>query len=121
MTCLEEDGMKRVLFKIVLPSVLIWVWMNVCRYGVTVDGELDKLLYCIVVGFPFGIRKMCVLILPPCGGGIQSIAILALDFLAGGIIGFFILIGKIIGIGVEIIKFFACDVFGWRTSTAGAE
>lgn len=115
MTCLEEDGMKRVLFKILLPSLFIWMWMSVCRYIMTVDGSgLNIVWYCIAVGFPFGLRKMCVLLLPPCGGSIQSISILAVDFIAGGIIGFFVLAFKILGIGVEIIRFLACDVFGRR-------
>jgi hypothetical protein len=30
MICTEVDGMKRVLFKIILPSVLLAFWIMIC-------------------------------------------------------------------------------------------
>lgn len=30
MTCMEEDGVKRVLFKVIFPAILIAVWLITC-------------------------------------------------------------------------------------------
>ena len=55
--------MKRVLFKVIVPAVIIAVWMLTC-YPVCnkVDG-FDFFLFWILVGLPFGIRKMCMVLI----------------------------------------------------------
>ena len=30
MICMEVDGMKRVLFKVILPLAFVAVWLNMC-------------------------------------------------------------------------------------------
>ena len=32
MICMEVDGMKRVLFKVILPLVFIVVWIDMCYW-----------------------------------------------------------------------------------------
>ena len=32
MICMEVDGMKRVLFKVILPLAFIVVWLNMCYW-----------------------------------------------------------------------------------------
>lgn len=50
--------MKRVLFKIVFPSMMIAEWMITC-YPVCNKAEgFDWFLYWIMIGCPFGIRRM---------------------------------------------------------------
>ena len=53
------------------------------------DGVCNYFLLSLLVGIPFGIRKM-ILILPPASFDIGgSVGVLALDFLMGGILGCF--------------------------------
>ena len=32
MICMEVDGMKRVLFKVILPLAFVAVWLNMCYW-----------------------------------------------------------------------------------------
>lgn len=104
MTCMEADGLKRVLFKIVFPAILIALWLTVC-YPVCKKAEgFDWFLYWILAGCPFGIRRMYLWLVPrnfDIGG---SIGVLALNCIVGGLIGGVVLIVKIISIPVEIVK-----------------
>ena len=52
MICMEEDGMKKVLFEIVVPAVVLALWMITC-YPVCCKAEgFDYFLYWILVGCP---------------------------------------------------------------------
>lgn len=55
-------------------------------------------------GFPFGIQKMLVLLIPRNLGIAGSIGVLALDAIIGGMIGVIVLIMKIIAIIREVIN-----------------
>lgn len=56
--------MKRVLFKVIVPAVIIAVWMLTC-YPVCNKAEgFDWFLYWIIAGCPFGIRRMCMWLIP---------------------------------------------------------
>lgn len=104
MTCMEEDGVKRVLFKVIFPAILIAVWLITCYQVCNKAEGFDWFLYWILAGCPFGIRKMCLWLVPSnfdIGG---SMGILALNCIIGGLIGGVVLIVKIISIPVEIVK-----------------
>ena len=64
MICMGEDGMKKALFKVILPALAIGIWILTCCYPVCnkVD-EFDFFLLWILTGFPFGIRKMCMVLI----------------------------------------------------------
>jgi hypothetical protein len=54
--------MKRVLFKVILPLLVIAAWMNMCYWiCIRADG-FDFFLYWIMIGCPYGIQK-CVCLL----------------------------------------------------------
>ena len=56
--------MKRVLCKVILPALAIGIWVLTC-YPVCNKAEgFDFFLFWILVGFPFGIRKMCMVLIP---------------------------------------------------------
>ena len=99
--------MKRVLFKVILPLLVIAVWMNMC-YWICVDGNgVNWFQFWIMSGFPFGIRKMLMLLIPRNFGIAGSIGILALNCIVGGLIGGIIVLVRIIVIFTEIIKVIA--------------
>ena len=94
MICMEVDGMKRVLFKVILPLAFVAVWLNMCYW----------FQFWIMSGFPFGIQKMLVLLIPRNFGIAGSIGVLALDAVIGGMIGVIVLAIKIIAIIREVIN-----------------
>ena len=56
--------MKRVLFKLIVPAVFIAVWM-LTYYPVCKKAEgFDWFLYWIIARCPFGIRRMCLWLIP---------------------------------------------------------
>lgn len=104
MTCMEVDGMKRVLFNILLPGIILAVWMNTCFYVCRKPEGFDFFLYWMLVGFPYGIRKMCLVLIPRNFSLGISLAILALNGIVGGLIGGIVVVCRIIDIAVEIIS-----------------
>ena len=67
-----------------------------------------------MVGFPYGIRKMCMFLIPKNFGIVRSIGVLALNGIIGGLIDGIIVIARMIAVFGEIIKMiagtFGCDV-----------
>lgn len=104
MICLEEVGMKRVLFNIVTPLSVMVLWMITC-YPVCNKAEgFDYFLYWVMVGCPYGIRKMCMFLIPRNFGIAGSMGVFALNCIVGGLIGGFVVLIKIIKIFVEILS-----------------
>ena len=63
MICMEVDGMKRVLFKVILPLAFVAVWLNMCYWICLGDNGMNWFQFWIMSGFPFGIQKMLVLLM----------------------------------------------------------
>ena len=104
MICLEEVGMKRVLFNIVIPLSVMVLWMITC-YPVCNKAEgFDYFLYWVMVGCPYGIRKMCMFLIPRNFGIAGSMGVLALNCIVGGLIGGFVLIIRVIKIFAEMLS-----------------
>lgn len=104
MICMEEVGMKRVLFNIVIPLSVMVLWMITC-YPVCNKAEgFDYFLYWIMVGCPYGICKMCMFLIPRNFGIAGSMGVLALNCIVGGLIGGIVLIIRVIKIFIEILS-----------------
>ena len=104
MICIEVDGMKRVLFKIIIPAGLIALWMITCYPVCNKAKGSDLFLYWIMVGCPFGIHRMCLWLIPKNFSISGSIGILALNCIIGGLIGGVVLVFKMISIARELIS-----------------
>lgn len=96
--------MKRVLFKILLPGILLAFWIMICYSICNKPEGLDTFQLWIFVGFPYGIRKMSMFLLPKGYGISGSIGVIALNAIIGGLIGGIVVIFKIMGIALEIFK-----------------
>ena len=94
MICMEEVGMKRVLFNIVIPLSVMVLWMITCYPVCNKVEGFDYFLYWIMVGCPYGIRKMCMFLIPRNFGIAGSMGVLALNCIVGGLIGGIVLIIK---------------------------
>ena len=104
--------MKKGLFRIIIPMMIMCY--PVCAKA---DG-FDYFLYWIMVGCPYGIRKMSMFLVPKNFGIAGSIGILALDCIIGGLIGGMIVMIRIINTVMEIIKLisgtFGHNVQKWK-------
>ena len=101
--------MKRVLFNVVIPLSLMVLWMITC-YPVCDKAEgFDYFLYWIMVGCPYGIRKMCMFLIPRNFGIAGSMGVLALNCIIGGLIGGIVVVMRILGIVKEIVILLLCS------------
>mgnify|MGYP000240596671 CR=1 FL=1 len=96
--------MKKALFKIIILLCVLVLWMITCYPVCNKADGFDYFLYWILIGCPYGIRKMCKFLEPKNFGIAGSIGILALDCIIGGLIGGMIVIIRIINTVMEIIK-----------------
>ena len=99
--------MKKALFKIIIPVCVLVLWMITCYPVCDKADGFDYFLYWILVGCPYGIRKMCMFLVPKNFGIAGSMGILALNCIVGGLIGGIIVLVRIIVIFMEIIKVIA--------------
>lgn len=100
--------MKKALFKIILPVCVLVLWMITCYPVCNKADGFDYFLYWILVGCPYGIRKMCLFLVPKNFGIAGSMGILALNCIVGGLIGgIIVVVVRIIVIFTEIIKVIA--------------
>lgn len=104
MICMEVVGMKRVLFNIVIPLSVMVLWMITCYPVCNKVEGFDYFLYWIMVGCPYGIRKMCMFLIPRNFGIAGSMGVLALNCIVGGLIGGIVLIIRVIKIFIEILS-----------------
>lgn len=82
--------------KVVLPIAAIGLLLLLFKPIYMVDGTVDFFYLWLLVGIPFGMRKMCMWFIPhnyDIGG---TAAIFALNFIIGGLIGGGVAIVRII-------------------------
>lgn len=75
--------MKKALFKIIIPLCVLELWMITCYPVCNKADGFDYFLYWILVGCPYGIRKMCMFLVPKNFGIAGSMGILALNCIVG--------------------------------------
>ena len=91
----RSEAVKAFLLKSVLPVAAAMLLYCIFKSACMKDGELDYVWLWILFGLPFGLHRMCLWIVPggSFGGGI---ALFALNFIIGGVIGGFILVWRLI-------------------------
>lgn len=110
MIYMEVAGMSRIVFKIIVPILLMAMWLDVSYYACLTDGQLDWTRFIIVAGLPYGIKAMGG-ILYPVGFDLQGgIMVLALNLFWGAFLGVFALAIRILKILWEIGDILLFDV-----------
>ena len=98
----KEDivgAIKVFLKEVLLPIALAFCLASFLKPIYMPDGVCDYFLMWICVGLPFGIRRMCLWLVPSGYGISGSVGIFALNLIIGGLIGglaFFI--GLLLGV-----------------------
>lgn len=94
--------MKRMVCNVILPVVLIGIIIIVCYPVCVKEDRFDFFQFWLLTGFIFGVRKMSLILLPKNLGIGESIGVIALNCLIGGLIGGFVLCFIIIKIFAEL-------------------
>ena len=113
MIYMEEDFMKRIICNVILPGISIGIIFIVCYPVCMKEDGFDFFLFWMLTGFIFGVRKMNVILLPKNLGIGESLGIIVLNCLIGGLIGGFVLCFIIIKIFVEL-TFIILETFGQK-------
>ncbi len=96
--------MKNLMTKIILPALGILLWLAIC-YPISKRPEgFNYFLFWILAGFPFGIKFMCLKLVPKGYGLTGAVGVFALNAVIGGLIGGAMLMTSIIKIFVNIVK-----------------
>ena len=93
---------RHIFFPAALAAALALLFKTVYM----TDGQVDYFLAWVLIGFPFGIRKMMLLLVPSHFGLAGTIGVFALDVILGGIIGGIALVAEISKGTVMLIKSF---------------
>lgn len=87
---------KEFFRKTVLPVVIAGLLYGIFQSACMRNGELDLLWLWILCGLPFGLHRMFIWIVPGGSSLGGSIALLAMNFIIGGIIGGFVLAWRLL-------------------------
>ena len=93
---IRSEAIKAFFFKSVLPVTVALILYCIFKSACVKNGELDYVWLWILCGLPFGLHRMCLWIVPGGGSLGGGIALFALNFIIGGVIGGFILAWRLI-------------------------
>lgn len=98
-----KDLFFKTIFPVALAAFLLYMAYLPLRSGA--DGMELYMKMLFFAGIPFGLKKMCVWLIPTGRGSVaESAAILVLDLVVGGVIGAFVLAWRMIYAVYNLIK-----------------
>ena len=116
-----SERLSAMIFKVILPVLAISFMVLFCYPVCNKPEGFDFFLFWILVGFPFGIRRMWLWLIPRNYGIAGSLGVIALDCIVGGIIGGFMAIVaaiKAVATTVQVITGREVSAPGeWRSLT----
>ena len=92
----RSEAIKAFFFESVLPVTVALILYCIFKSACVKNGEIDYVWLWILCGLPFGLHRMCLWIVPGGGSLGGGIALFALNFIIGGVIGGFILAWRLI-------------------------
>ena len=96
--------MKNLMTKIILPTIFIFLWLAVCYPICNRPEGFNYFMFWIIAGLPFGIRFMCLKLIPKGYGLTGAIGVFALNAIIGGFIGGAMLMAAIVKVFINIMK-----------------
>jgi len=98
--------MKTLFKEVILPVFLAFCLASFFKPIYMVNGQCDYFLMWMLVGLPFGFRRMSLWLIPRGFGLSGTVGVLALNLIVGGLIGGLALIaGVLLGIFHTICEF----------------
>ena len=102
-----SERLSVMFFKVIMPLAAIGFMLLFCYPVCNRPEGFDFFLFWILVGFPFGIRRMWLWLIPRNYGIAGSLGVVALDCIIGGIIGGFVVIITFVKAGIAAIQIIA--------------
>ena len=96
--------MRNLMTKIILPALGILLWLAICYPVCNRPEGFNYFLFWVMAGFPFGIKFMCLKLVPKSYGITGAVGVFALNAVIGGLIGGAMLMTSIVRIFINIIK-----------------
>ena len=90
--------------QVMLPLILMGMLAFFFKPVYMTDGSINYLLLWVCIGFPFGIRRMFLWLIPRRFDLAGAVGVFVLNIIVGGIIGGFALIAGVINGLVKTIK-----------------
>lgn len=90
--------------KIILPVLGILLWLAICNPVCNRPEGFNYFLFWVMAGFPFGVKFMCLKLVPKSNGLTGAIGVFALNAVSGGLIGGTMLMAAIIKVFVNLIR-----------------
>ncbi len=98
------ERVSAIVFRVFIPLTIITLLALMCYPVCNKPEGFDYFMFWILVGFPFGIRRMWLWLIPKNYGIAGSLGILALDCIVGGIIGGFVVVATVIKAALTTIQ-----------------
>lgn len=102
-----SERLSAMLFKVIIPLVAIGFMVMFCYPVCNKPEGFDFFLFWILVGFPFGIRRMWLWLIPRNYSIAGSLGVIALDCIIGGIIGGFVAVVTVAKAGITTLQIIA--------------
>ncbi len=99
-----SERLSAVIFKVIIPLLAIGFMVLFCYPVCNKPEGFDFFLFWILVGFPFGIRRMWMWLIPKNYGMAGSLGVVALNCIVGGIIGGFVAVAAVVKAAITTIK-----------------
>jgi hypothetical protein len=101
--CAVKELIKDVLLKVILPLAVAYFLYYMA--GLAFKGNTNQTIFTIMlVGFPFGARKMFLWLIPTGHGSIAiSAAILLLNVFVGALIGWALLAWRVVSTAIKTV------------------
>lgn len=96
--------MRNLMLKILFPIIGIALWLAVCYPICNRPEGFNYFMFWIIAGMPFGIRFMCLKLIPKGYGLTGAIGVFALNAVIGGLIGGAMLMVAIVKVFMNMVK-----------------
>ena len=96
--------MRKLITKILLPSIFIALWLAVCIPIATRPEGFNYIMFWIIAGIPFGLRFMFFKLMTKGYGISGTVGAFALNIIIGGLIGGVMLVTRIIYVFADTFK-----------------
>ena len=96
--------MRKLITKILLPSIFIALWLAVCIPIATRPEGFNYIMFWIIAGIPFGLRFMFFKLMPKGYGISGTVGAFALNIIIGGLIGGVMLVTRIVYVFADAFK-----------------
>ena len=90
------EAVRQFIFKSIIPVTAAVLLFFIFKSACTKDGTIDYFLLWLLCGLPFGIHRMFLWIIPGGRSFGGSIAVFALNFLIGAVIGGVVLVWRLL-------------------------